>query len=208
MSRDDKGFLGRWSERKRSAVDDTGEDPAAAEPIAEVEEEKTDEEWLEELGLPEPETLDKGDDFTRFMASAVPARLRNRALRRLWLTNPLLANLDEMVDYGEDFTDAATVVENLKTAYDVQRGWLPEEVDEPEEGAEPPDAASDDVETANDEDAEEPAEQEAVAEDPAEPVSVEEPVAAAADPLPDMADAPAFADPPPARTRRMRFRVG
>jgi hypothetical protein len=52
----------------------------------------------------------------------VPERIRRRALRRLWLSNPVLANLDTLVEYGEDYTDAATVVENLSTAYQVGKG--------------------------------------------------------------------------------------
>ncbi len=86
--------------------------------------EKTDEEILAELKLPDPDTLQKGDDFSGFLAKAVPLRLQRRALRRLWLSDPVLANLDELVEYGEDFTDAATVVENLQTAYQVGKGML------------------------------------------------------------------------------------
>lgn len=87
-------------------------------------EEKTDEEVLEDLGLPDPDALQPGDDFSAFMAKAVPDRIRRRALRRLWLSNPALANLDGLLDYGEDFTDSATVVENLQTAYQVGKGML------------------------------------------------------------------------------------
>ena len=58
------------------------------------------------------------------MAKAVPDRIRRRALRRLWLSNPALANLDGLLDYGEDFTDSATVVENIQTAYQVGKGML------------------------------------------------------------------------------------
>ncbi|MEM7238949.1 MAG: DUF3306 domain-containing protein, partial [Pseudomonadota bacterium] len=58
-------------------------------------------------------------------------------LRKLWLTNPVLANLDELVDYGDDFTDAATVIENLQTVYRVGHGMIdktpPPEADEPGE---------------------------------------------------------------------------
>lgn len=35
-----------------------------------------------------------------------------------------MANVDGLVDYGEDFTDAAMVVENLQTAYQVGKGML------------------------------------------------------------------------------------
>ena len=91
--------------------------------VAELEE-KSDEEILEELGLPEPEELKEGDDFSQFMKAAIPDRIRRRALRQLWLTNPALANLDGLIDYGEDFTDASMVVENLQTAYQVGKGML------------------------------------------------------------------------------------
>ena len=132
---EDEGFLSRWSKRKLRDPEDLPPEPepeVVSAPESTVEE-KSDEEILEELGLPDPDELKEGDDFSGFMKGAVPTRLRNRALRKLWLTNPVLANLDEMVDYGEDFTDAATVIENLQTAYQVGKGWLP---DEPEEGEE------------------------------------------------------------------------
>ena len=38
--------------------------------------------------------------------------------------NPTLANLDGLIDYGEDYTDAATVIENMQTAYEVGKGML------------------------------------------------------------------------------------
>lgn len=122
-------FLSRWSRLKRTSSEHTAPSEQAVSPDAAAQvdadaADKTDDEILEELGLPDPDALDGGDDFSAFMSSAVPTRLRNRALRRLWGTNPVLANLDELLDYGEDYTDAATVVENMQTAYQVGRGWL------------------------------------------------------------------------------------
>ena len=58
------------------------------------------------------------------MAKAVPTRLRNRALRKLWLSNPALANLDALLDYGEDFTINADAVEVIQTTYQVGKGLL------------------------------------------------------------------------------------
>ena len=58
------------------------------------------------------------------MAKAVPDRIRRKALRTLWRSNPVLANVDMLVDYGEDFTDSATVIENLQTTYQVGMGML------------------------------------------------------------------------------------
>ena len=125
-------FLSRWSRRKLTdppegaampvetpeADAQIGHNSAGAEDAPEL----SDVEMLEKLGLPDPDTMVAGDDFRAFMESGIPQRFRNRALRRLWISNPILANLDEMVDYGEDFTDAATVVENLQTVYEVGVG--------------------------------------------------------------------------------------
>ncbi len=113
--------------------------PEAADSASEDESELTEEalrRQAEELGLPDPETLGAGSDFKQFMAPDVPKQLRSLALRRLWRSNPVLANVDGLVDYGEDFTDAARVVANMQTAYQVGRGYRrdePEEMPEKEE---------------------------------------------------------------------------
>ncbi len=108
-----------------------------AETLAELEV-KSDVEILRELELPDPEGMQAGDDFTAFLKTTVPERIRVRALRRLWTTNPVLANLDGLIEYGEDFTDAATVVENLQTTYRVGQGMLKhvQELDRAESGTE------------------------------------------------------------------------
>ena len=116
-----------WSRRKAGveaeaeAVVQARQAEEAAALTAE-QSEKSDEILLQELKLPDPDSLQKGDDFSAFMAQAVPDRLRRRALRRLWLADPALANLDGLLDYGEDFTDSATVIENMQTAYQVGKG--------------------------------------------------------------------------------------
>ena len=118
-----------WS-RRRDAV---AEEARAEEAALRVEEtaaaeaavaEKSDEEILADLDLPQPEALESPEAVRDFLASAVPQRLKTRALRQLWKLNPVLANLDGLVDYGEDFTDSATVIENLQTAYQVGKGML------------------------------------------------------------------------------------
>lgn len=138
--RDDAGFLSRWSERKReakqtqeeaqsdgveqTAVESGGLAETTAENAAEAEAFNPDD-------LPDIETLDKDSDFSVFMHSKVPEALRRRALRRLWRVDPTFAFLDGMNDYDEDYTDAAMVVEGLKTAYQVGKGMI--SPDEPEE---------------------------------------------------------------------------
>lgn len=118
-----------WSRRKAAVADEVraGEEAEREARVAEERkalEERPDEEVLAELELPDPDTMKQGDDFSAFMSEAVPERLRRRALRQLWRSNPVLANLDSLVDYGEDYTDAALVVENLQTAYQVGKGML------------------------------------------------------------------------------------
>jgi hypothetical protein len=118
-----------WSRRKAGVEAEAKAEEAAREAAALAEEhkaleEKSDEELLAHFNLPNPETLKEGDDFSAFMSKAIPDRLRRRALRVLWKSNPVLANVDMLVDYGEDFTDSATVVENLQTAYQVGKGMM------------------------------------------------------------------------------------
>lgn len=118
-----------WTRRKAAvAAEEVAEREAVlAEEFARERvalEEKPDEEVLAELGLKDPDSLEVGDDFSAYLKAAVPERLRRRALRKLWLSNPVLANVDNLVDYGEDFTDAAMVVENMQTAYQVGKGML------------------------------------------------------------------------------------
>lgn len=118
-----------WSRRRAAVAAEERADAAEADARQRAEEqarleEKSDAEILAELDLPEPESLNAGDDFTVFMARAVPERIRRRALRVLWRSNPALANLDMMVDYGDDFTDGATVLENMQSAYQVGKGML------------------------------------------------------------------------------------
>jgi len=119
----------RWSQR-RAAVKAEAEadakalqDAAVAQEHAELEE-KTDAQILAELELPDPDSLKKGDDFSVFMKEAVPERIRKRALRKLWLSNPVLANVDNLVDYGEDFAAESKLGVVIKTTYQVGKGML------------------------------------------------------------------------------------
>src|SRR3546814_7943007 len=65
------------------------------------------------------------------MRKGVPSALRQGALRRLWQVDPAFRHLCMLDDYNLDYTDAATVVPNLRTIYQVGRGMvLPGEDDE------------------------------------------------------------------------------
>ncbi len=191
-----------WS-RRRAGVAAEAEAERAAEAAearaarrAEAEA-RSDADVLAELELPDPDTLAPGDDFAAFLRDEVPERLRRRALRRLWRSNPVLANADGLLDYGDDFTDGATVVENLQTVYRVGRGMI-DRLAEAAEAAPADTAAADAPETAIAHRSSETAE--------ADPAAPDE--AATDDDTPAIDSAEADAPPPPAPApsrRRMRF---
>ncbi len=58
------------------------------------------------------EKLEYESDFTVFMDEKVPKVLKRMALRKLWLSSPILANVDGLNDYDEDFSDAAAIFIN------------------------------------------------------------------------------------------------
>ncbi|MFW2544604.1 DUF3306 domain-containing protein [Primorskyibacter sp. 2E107] len=201
---------GFWGKRKAAV-----EAEALAERKAEAEREKQqadaalaerpDEALLAELGLPDPDTVTDPDMIKKFLTDALPERLRRRALRRLWGLNPVLANLDGLVDYDDDFTDAAVAVPNLKTTYQVGKGLLAHVLDAEEKARQSAltmgdDPAEPEPDTEPPEDAE-PESVQSVAETSAPAVSEDR--TAMAQPSGSEGDT---ADAQPASARRMRFR--
>lgn len=118
-----------WTRRRQAVAREVRAEEAAVAVAEQAEleaalDERTDEELLTEAGLAPPEELSSPEAVREFLSSALPQRLKTRALRQLWRLNPVLANVDGLVDYGEDFTDSATVIENLQTTYQVGKGML------------------------------------------------------------------------------------
>jgi len=124
----DEGFLDRWSKRKKAVEE---EELAAVEADVAAEtverEPETDEEALEVLRERDPELAEQvsaidideltyDDDFSIFMNSKVPEFIRRKALSKLWLSSPILANVDGLNDYDEDFRDAGSIIEAAQTA--------------------------------------------------------------------------------------------
>lgn len=91
---------------------------------AEAHAEKDDATVLEEMGLPDPAALTAGDDFAAFMAKDVPEHLKNKALRVLWRSNPVLACVDGLNEYDDDYRAAMLAAEPIKTAYQVGKGMM------------------------------------------------------------------------------------
>ena len=128
-----EGFLSRWSRRKRLVEVDPPEPEAPAEagalePAVEPEPEVVDEE-LEANRLAaeaiDIDSLGKDDDFTVFLKRGVPELLRRTALRKMWRTDPVFANVDGLNDYDQDFRNPAHSV--YKSLWQVGRGFLSQE---------------------------------------------------------------------------------
>ena len=148
---EEDGFLERWSRRKRGEGSPgapetetaepsggrSGPPPAGARPTAvgpppsEADSESGDPEVIAKL--PDLDTLDEDSDYTAFLQDGVPDALRRQALRKLWRSNPVLANLDGLNDYDEDYSLLGMVAENIKTLYKVGKGYLTEDEDETED---------------------------------------------------------------------------
>jgi len=148
-----EGFMSRWSKRKsikksdqvnaKTSVDKIKfkNDEVKEQNIVETEEndEKqydalNDQELLDKFKLPDPEKIKKEKGLDLFFKDGIPDRLRQIALRRVWKLNPIIRFADaEINDYHEDFTDAATVVEGMQTAYQVGKGYLSDILKEKDE---------------------------------------------------------------------------
>ena len=121
--------MSSWSRRRAAVAAEAAADERALEQarIAEQQKElvaKSDDEILEELGLPNPDTMVDGDDFKAFLAKTVPAHLRKRALRTLWRSNPVLACVDGLNDYDDDYLTGSFNQGPISTTYQVGKGML------------------------------------------------------------------------------------
>ena len=152
------GFFTRWSKRARAARpparDDTAPPDAPAAPAAG---------GVQGTAVPEPpdlpdvEELGAESDYRPFLQRTVAPALRRLALRRLWQSDPVLANLDGLNDYDEDFASLhRSGAEAIAAAVRAGRRYArdpaaPSDADQAEaaEAADPArEAPRDDVDTA------------------------------------------------------------
>jgi hypothetical protein len=154
---DDLGAkLNRWSQRKHAARHgvapegtaadirrDDERQPSAPDPVearqqtAAVEAVPADDE--ETPMLPPIDELTAESDYTVFLGKNVPQALKNAALRKLWLSDPVFANLDRLNDYDDDYSIVESVVSAVRTSYQVGKGHI-DEVEETVAKLEPADA--------------------------------------------------------------------
>ena len=118
-----------WARRKAAVDAESRAEVAALRETERAEAEaaqaaRSDDDLLAEAGLPLPEDVASGEMVQKFLRSALPQRLKTRALRALWRSNPLLANLDGLVDYADDYTKIVPCAPGFGTTYEVGRGLL------------------------------------------------------------------------------------
>ena len=122
--------LSRWSKRKiastRPSAIEAGE--AGTPPSATAEQQArraaelaANREAAEAVDLDE---LDSDSDYSVFLKEGVPELLKKRAMSVLWRSNPVLANVDGLVDYDDDFGSPDLLMKTFKSAYQAGRGYL------------------------------------------------------------------------------------
>ena len=145
----EENFLSRWSKKKskqKTQIENSNSKQTDPESSTEAENQSSldeendklnDEELLKKYNLPNPEKIKTEKSLDVFFKEGVPDRLRQIALRRVWRLNPIIRFADaEINDYHEDFTDAATVIEGMQTAYKVGKGYLSDLIEDNNESNE------------------------------------------------------------------------
>jgi hypothetical protein len=159
MSADEKGFLARWSERKREAAKDEAVKGDATRAESETKQAPADtqaraagmtagepaKEQFDLASLPKLEELTADTDMTVFFKKGVPESIRNAALRKSWALDPAIRNyVNPALDYAYDWNTPGGVpgAGELAPGTDVVRmvaqvmGWLePQQSSEAQTGA-------------------------------------------------------------------------
>lgn len=148
MADEHESALARWSRLKRARVetktgtvgDDIASEPAADSrqrteivppktgPQAEPDDAPAE---RDDLDLPDIADLNADSDFSAFLREGVSEEIRRKALRVLWRSDPVLANLDGLNDYDEDFRSASAMAEAVRTAYKAGKGFVGGEEERP-----------------------------------------------------------------------------
>ncbi len=166
QARQGEGFSARWSRRKTAererakdadleAIPEPAESQLKSSALTYTEPETETEpgsepETAPEIApedLPDVESLEKDSDYTPFMQTGVPEWLRRKALRKLWLSDPVLANLDGLNDYDEDYSAIGMVAQEIASRYQPGRGYRDEEEAEAEDA--PKEETKEDVENVS-----------------------------------------------------------
>ncbi len=151
---DDKQFLSRWSKRKMAArkadaMQQAERHPAppdgaahthTVDPKPDLEREALLRENCKAAEAVDLATLNEHFDFSVFMKEGVPELLRKKAMAALWRSSPIFANLDGLVDHGEDYASPDMIQKSWTSGWQVGRGYLKEAAKTVEAAADVPDA--------------------------------------------------------------------
>lgn len=128
----EEGALSRWSRRKlesTGAMEAEAQTPPAAglagpDDVAQGNRavEAGSEEAVNIEDLPDVDTLTYESDFSVFMKKGVPLELQNLALKKLWRSDPILANVDGLNDYDLDYTKSEVFAIAKEAAQDLVSG--------------------------------------------------------------------------------------
>lgn len=129
----EQNFFARWSERKLNNTPEREQDNLELnsaslstkeqnERLAQQEaEHRANREAAEAIDI---ETLTNESDFQIFLKDGVPESLKQLALRKLWRTHPVFANLDGLNDYDENFANPNMIMETFDSAWKVGKGYF------------------------------------------------------------------------------------
>lgn len=107
----------RWAKRKEAVARQEAE---AEAPKPDAEDLAANARAAEAVDL---ETLGPDSDLSVFLRRGVPELLKRQALQAVWRSDPVFANLDGMVDYGEDFGRPDLTMKLFKSAWQAGRGY-------------------------------------------------------------------------------------
>lgn len=119
---DEQHPLSRWSQRKLAARHGDPVEEAVDErkppdlPVSSPE--------AEVPVLPSIESLDAQSDYTAFLSKNVPEALTRAALRKLWTSDPVFANLDGLNHYDDDYNVIDKAISIAQTGYHPEWGYL------------------------------------------------------------------------------------
>ena len=139
----DKGFLARWSQRKRQAEPPDRETPLADAKVPPAPSAEGDAEPEFDLSsLPKLEDVTETTDITAFLRKGVPEQLRNAALRKSWALDPAIRNyVNPALEYAYDWNTPGGVPGNSEIGAGVDVAQLVSRIMDGDESTHAPSAA-------------------------------------------------------------------
>jgi hypothetical protein len=108
--------FGRWSRRKSEARKGEKAPEAGGDTAGRTE---------ADFAHIDFDALDFNSDYARFTLPDTPPGVRHRALRKLWASSAVFTTPDGLLDYAQDYSDAAVCEgKPVQSAYRVGQGFM------------------------------------------------------------------------------------